>query len=48
VILAGMAKKAKKPRGSNDPALSGFKALQHVIEVTEGKPSKAPQKAKKR
>jgi len=39
-----MKKKAKKtkPRGSNDPALSAFKALQHVIGTTEGpsKPSK--------
>lgn len=32
-----MAKKAKRPRGSNDPALSAFKALQHVIDTTEGK-----------
>src|SRR5439155_19591207 len=34
-----MAKKTKKPRGSNDPALSAFKALQHVIEQTETPPN---------
>jgi chaperonin GroEL (HSP60 family) len=32
-----MAKKnVSRPRGSSDPALSAFKALQHVIEQTEG------------
>ena len=36
-----MAKKAKRPRGSNDPALSAFKALQHVIATTEPKAPKS-------
>jgi len=40
-----MAKKTKKPRGSHDPALSAFKALQHVIDTTEG-PSKPTKKKK--
>lgn len=36
-----MAKrKTRKARGSSDPALSAFKALQRVIESTEGKRTK--------
>jgi len=38
----------KKPRGSSDPALSAFKALQHVIDTTEGKPKVAGKPPKKR
>ena len=47
-----MVKKPKRPRRTEDPAQSAFRALQHVIEQTEGKPqepakkktAKAPQK----
>jgi hypothetical protein len=42
-----MTKKTKRLRGSNDPALSAFKALQHVIEQTEGN-RKKPAKKKRR
>jgi hypothetical protein len=39
-----MAKKTVKRRGSNDPAVSRFRALQHVIETGGRTDQEADQK----
>jgi hypothetical protein len=43
-ILARMVKKPKRPK-REDAAQSAFRALQHVIETTEGPNAKPPKKA---